>query len=107
MDKGVVIGSKIVDMNETEPTAAKVARAFRVLDGTEPRPVDLQRSAAAKALFQDVLSADPNNYPALIGLGRCYAYYPREYQDAIQCFWWAADLNPGDPEAFIDLVAHF
>jgi tetratricopeptide (TPR) repeat protein len=52
----------------------------------------------AESLFREALTLDPDNFRALLGLGRCHSHYPSRYEEAVLCFEKAAAVSPDDPE---------
>lgn len=79
-----------------------VARGQRLLARKES--YDLTKysypSEAAEAQFKEALQIEPNNYDAIVGLGRCYAYTPRKYIEAVSMFERAIEIDLERPEAY-------
>jgi tetratricopeptide (TPR) repeat protein len=82
-----------------------VAKGFRILEGKERWDAELYQSMslAAKAQFEEALKRDPNCYRAIVGLGECLAFNPRELTAALGLFQRAIDMKPEEAEAYYEM----
>jgi tetratricopeptide (TPR) repeat protein len=90
-------------MRDDKHKAEEVSsHGFRILSGEETFDLDKYsfQSEAAKEYFQKALSLDPNCYDALMGMGICNSYDPREYNKAIAAFKRAIEIRPNEAEPY-------
>ncbi|MCI0563136.1 MAG: tetratricopeptide repeat protein [Nitrososphaera sp.] len=82
-----------------------VAAGFRILEGKDRWNAELYESmsSAAKAQFEEALRRDPNCYRAIVGLGVCLSFNPRELTAALELFRRAINMKPEEAEAYYEI----
>jgi tetratricopeptide (TPR) repeat protein len=82
-----------------------VAKGFRILEGEERWNSKLYQALdlAARAQFEKALNRDPDCYRAIVGLGVCLAFDPRELSTALKLFRRAIDMKPEEAEAYYEM----
>jgi tetratricopeptide (TPR) repeat protein len=74
----------------------KLDRARTILNNEYPYDPDVYSGPveAAKSIFEEILVMAPDSVDALIGMGICIGYSPREYENAVSFFKRAIELRP-------------